>query len=583
MDVNVKPKRSDRRYGRISVQDGGWLWSLAAVLIAALVLMPVIAVVWLALNPTENIWPHLLNSVLPRYLTNTILLTLGTGIMAAVMGTVTAWLVGMYNFPARQYLQWLLLFPLAVPAYIGAYALADFLDYAGPVQTVLRSWFGWENAQDYWFPQIRSLESAVIVLAAALYPYVYLLTRVAISEQSGSAYEVARTLGTGPFAMFRRVGLPLARPAIVAGSAIAMMEAVADYGVVSYFGVQTLNTGIFTTWLERRNAGGAAQIACMMLLVILILALWERFSRRNARFHQTARQSRPVIRQNLSGGMGIIAMLICTVPVLMGFVLPVGVILSYAWAYPEGWVTPGLSLAVWHTVSLGGMAAVLTIAMALMMVYGVRVSERVLPRLLLPATTIGYAAPGAVLAVGILIPLAALDHRVADLWLALTGTDPGLILTGTGAAIVFAYTVRFFAIGQGAIDGAFTRVPPSLPMAARSLGRNRAAVLRDVYMPLMRGSAASALLLVFVDCVKELPATLLLRPFNYETLATRVHEKASLEDLGNAAPAALIVVIVGILAVILLNRTNLGLRNGESQGIGVRKGRFSSAGRAADL
>ncbi|KJZ32589.1 iron ABC transporter permease [Paracoccus sp. S4493] len=539
-------------------QGGGRGWSVAAVLVAGLVLMPVLSVVWLALNPTDNIWPHLLSSVMPRYFGNTVALTVGTGLLAAAMGTGAAWLVSMYDFPGRGVLQWLLLLPLAVPAYIGAYALADFLDYSGPVQIALRGWFGWETARDYWFPRIRSLEAAIVVLASALYPYVYLLTRAALHEQSGSAYEVARALGTGPWGLFARVGLPLARPAIVAGSAIAMMEAVADYGVVSYFGVQTLNTGIFTTWLERRNAGGAAQIACAMLAIIVLLSLWERFARRNARYHQSARQPRPIQRQRLRALPGVLATLACTLPFAMGFVLPVGVIATYALAYPQGWVSPGLVRAAWHTVSLGGIAAVLTVLMALIMVYGTRLSGRALPRLLMPVTTIGYAAPGAVLAVGLLIPLAALDHRVADGWLAVTGTDPGLILTGTGTAIVLAYLVRFFAIGQGAIDAAFTRVPPSLPMAARSLGRDNAGVLRAVYLPMMRGSVGAALLLVFVDCVKELPATLLLRPFNFETLATRTHERASLEDLGNASPAALLVMAVGLAAVALLARTNLG-------------------------
>ncbi|MGR3749253.1 MULTISPECIES: iron ABC transporter permease [unclassified Paracoccus (in: a-proteobacteria)] len=531
--------------------------------------MPVAAVAWMALTPAENIWPHLLATVMPRYMLNTVILTAGTGALAAAMGAGSAWLVGMYEFRGRRALEWLLLLPLAVPAYIGAYALADFLDYSGPVQTALRGWFGWTSARDYWFPHIRSIEAAILVLAAALYPYVYLLTRAALQEQSGSAYEVARALGTGPWGLFRRVGLPLARPAIVAGSAIAMMEAVADYGVVSYFGVQTLNTGIFTTWLERRNAGGAAQIACVILIVVIVLALWERFGRRNARYHQSARQPRPIIRQRLTGFAAVAAGLACALPFALGFVLPVGVILSYALAYPQGWVTPGLGLAAWHTISLGGTASILTVFLALVMVYGVRLSGRALPRLLLPVTTVGYAAPGAVLAVGILIPLAALDHRVADGWLALTGTDPGLILTGSGTAIVFAYLVRFFAIAQGAVDGAFTRVPPSLPMAARSLGRDNSAVLRDVFLPLMKGSVGSALLLVFVDCCKELPATLLLRPFNYETLATRVHEKASLEDLGNAAPAALLVMGVGILAVVLLARAKLGLRKPAGRGIAI--------------
>lgn len=548
-------------------QAGGFGWSLAALLIAALVMAPVIAVLWIALFPTENIWPHMMATTLPRYFGNTVKLTLGTGLLAAVAGAGTAWLVTMYSFPGRRWLEWLLLLPLAVPAYIGAYALADFLDYSGPVQMALREFFGWTSARDYWFPRIRSLPAAVLVLSAALYPYVYLLTRAAFREQSGSVYEVARALGTGGPRLFWRVGLPLARPAIVAGAAIAMMESVADYGVVSYFGIQTLNTGIFTTWLEARNAGGAAQLAMVMLGIILMLAVLERISRRRARYHQGARQIRPVLRQPLRGWRAGAALLACALPFALGFLLPVGVILHYALAYPQGWLGPGLMQALIHTITLGGTAALLTVLLALVMVYGVRLSGLRLPGLLLPVTTIGYAAPGAVLAVGILLPLAALDHRMADLVQLVTGTDPGLILTGTGFAIVLAYVVRFFAIAQGATDAAFARVPPSLPMAARSLGRGNARVLREIYLPLMRGSVGSALLLVFVDCAKELPATLLLRPFNYETLATRTHERASIEDLGNAAPAALLVMAVGLIAVGLLVRANLDLRKPASEGI----------------
>ncbi len=540
-------------------QGNGGLWSLGAVLIAALVLMPVAAVAWMALFPTENIWPHLISTTLPRYLRNTVILTLGVGILSAGMGAGSAWLISMYRFPGARYLEWLLLLPLAVPAYIGAYALVDFLDYSGPVQSALREWFGWQNARDYWFPPIRSHGAAILVLSAALYPYVYLLSRAAFHEQSGSSYEVARALGTGPWGIFRRVGLPLARPAIVAGAAIAMMETVADYGVVSYIGIQTLNTGIFTTWLEAQNAGGAAQIAMVILIIIVVLAVLEGISRRKARYHQSARQPRPIVRQELHGAAAWAATLACIIPFSLGFILPVGVILSYALAYPQGWFGPGLARALWHTMAVGSVASVVTVMLALFMVYGVRLTGRRLPRLLLPVTTVGYAAPGAVLAVGILIPLAALDHRVADAILALTGHDPGLILTGSAFAIGMAYVVRFFALAQGAVDGAFARVSPSLPMAARSLGRDAGGVLRSVYLPLMRGSVGSALLLVFVDCAKELPATLLLRPFNYETLATRVHEKASLEDLGNAAPAALLVMGVGLVAVALLAQANLGV------------------------
>ncbi|MGR3542799.1 MAG: ABC transporter permease, partial [Paracoccus sp. (in: a-proteobacteria)] len=383
-------------------QGSGRAWSVAAGLIAALVLLPVGTVIWLALNPSENIWPHLMATVMPRYLMNTAILAAGTGMLAAAMGAGAAWLVSLYDFPGRRLLEWALLLPLAVPAYIGAYALADFLDYSGPVQMALRGWFGWASARDYWFPQVRSLEAAILVMAAANFPYVYLLTRAALHEQSGGAYEVARALGTGGWGLFRRVGLPLARPAIVAGSAIAMMEAVADYGVVSYFGVQTLNTGIFTTWLERRNAGGAAQIACVILLVVMILALWERFGRRNARYSPSARQPRPILRQPLRGPAAAGASIACFIPFALGFILPVGVILNYALAYPQGWITPGLARAAWHTITLGATASVLTVLLALVMVYGVRLSGRALPRLLMPVTTIGYAAPGAVLAVGIL-------------------------------------------------------------------------------------------------------------------------------------------------------------------------------------
>ncbi|AMY69669.1 ABC transporter permease [Frigidibacter mobilis] len=536
---------------------GAGLWSGGAALIAALVALPILSVIWLAFNPTENIWPHLVATTLPRYLVNTAVLALGTGALAAAVGTGAAWLIAMYRFPLSGLLEWLLLLPLAIPAYVGAYALVDFLEYSGPVQIALRDGFGWASARDYWFPAVKTRGGAVVVLAAALYPYVYLLARAAFREQPAGAYEVARALGAGPLGLFWRVGLPLARPAIAAGAAIVMMETVADFGVVSYFSVQTLTTGVFTTWLEMGNAGGAAQIACLILALVFALVALEKLSRRRLRYYQSARQPRPVARVALAGAQGWLATAICALPFLLGFVLPVAVMGSHAAANPGAWVSPGLARALMHTLTTGGIAAVLTVAAALFMVYGVRLTGRATPRLLMPFTALGYAAPGAVLAVGLLIPLAALDHRLADAWLALTGTDPGLMLTGSASAIVLAYMVRFFAIAQGAADAAFGRVSPSLPMAARSLGRDAGGALAAVYLPLMKGTIGSALLLVFVDCVKELPATMLLRPFNYETLATRTHEKASLENLGDASPAALLVIAVGLVAVALLARANI--------------------------
>ena len=335
-----------------------------------------------------------------------------------------------------------------------------------------------------------------------------------------------------------------------------MMETVNDFGVVEYFAVQTLTTGIFSVWLEGGNAGGAAQIATVILVVILMLMGLEKASRRKMKFFNPSRHSRPVAQIRLVGLRGVLAMLLCILPFAFGFLLPVGVITSHAIGASDGWLAPGLTRALVNTLWVGGASAGLTVLAALFLVYGVRLSERALPRLLLPVTTIGYAAPGAVLAVGLLIPMAAADHVLADTVEGLFGIDIGLVMTGSAFAVVYAYCVRFFAIAQGAADSAMGRITPSLPMAARSLGRTARGTLLSVYLPLIRGSVGTALLLVFVDCMKELPATLLLRPFGFNTLATRVYEKASLENLGEAAPAALLVIGVGLIAVLLLARAN---------------------------
>jgi len=531
-------------------------WVIGAAAIAALVLMPVVSVIWIAFHPTENIWPHLMATVLPRYMATTLLLMVMVAVLAAVAGTSAAWLVTMHDFPGRRWLDHALLFPLAIPAYVGAYALVDLTDYAGPVQMALRAGFGWTSARDYWFPETRSLWAAGLVLAAAYYPYVYLLARAAFREQSGCTYEVARALGQGPWGLFYRVGLPMARPAIAAGVALALMETVADYGTIQHFGVQTLTAGIFSTWLNGGNAGGAAQIAGIVLALILVLVVLERLSRRNARFHAAGRVHRPIERARLPGLRGWAAFALCFLPFATGFLMPVGVMSYHAAEAPAHWLAPGLFDALANTLLVGGLASVVTVGAALLTVYGLRLSRNPAGRVLLPLTTLGYSTPGAVLAVGLLFPLAAFDHRLADGIEALTGHDPGLIVTGTALALGLAYMVRFFGVAQGAVESAFGRVSPSLPMAARSLGRGPGGALAAVYMPLMRGSVLTALLVVFVDCVKELPATLLLRPFNFNTLSTRVFELASLERLSEAAPAALLVMAIGLAAVAVLARAN---------------------------
>ena len=527
-------------------------WTVGAGLIAGLVLLPILSVFWIAAHPGAPIWGHLVATTLPRYLTNTLVVMTSVGLLSAMIGTGAAWLIVSYSFPGRRWLQWLLLFPLAVPGYLGAYALVDFLEYAGPLQSALREIFGWQDARDYFFPDIRSRYGAIFVLTVSLFPYVYLLARAGFMEQSGRAHEVARALGAGPFRRFWKIALPLARPAIAAGTAIVMMETVNDFGTVDFFGVQTLTTGIFTVWLEAGNAGGAAQIACVMLALILGLVVVEKASRWKIRFHRMTRADRRIETVPLAGWQGWAATVACLIPFLAGFVLPVSVLGHHALSQNGSWSAPGLGAAMLNTVVVGGAAAVVTVTAALCLVYAVRVSRRMIPDWMLPVTTIGYAAPGAVLALGLLIPLAAFDNGLADMVLAVTGRDPGLLITGGATVLVYAYAVRFFAIAQGTADAAIGRVSPSLPMAARTLGRSPGATLRQVYLPLIRGSVATALLLVFVDCVKELPATLLLRPFNFNTLATRAHEQASLEKIAEAAPSALLIIMVSLCAVALV-------------------------------
>ncbi|MCF6272676.1 MAG: iron ABC transporter permease [Rhodobacteraceae bacterium] len=530
------------------------LWSLGSLLITALVLLPLVAVVWIAFFPTENIWAHLVSTTLPRYLGNSVALMAMVGLGTGLIGTGAAWLVVTKRFPLRGVLQWLLLMPMALPAYISAYALVEFLEYAGPVQTTLRGLFGWQDSRDYWFPEIRSIWMAALVLILSLYPYVYLLARAAFREQSASMIEVSRALGCGPWRSFFKVALPMARPAIVAGLAIVMMEALNDFGTVDYFAVQTLTTGIFTVWLQGYNAGGAAQIASLILTFVLVLAVLEKYARKRRRFHNLSAKVTPITPERLRGVRAMVAMLVCLLPFLGGFVLPVGVISVLAFDHLGQWLDPKLWLAARNTVLLGAGAAALTVLGALFMVYGVRNSKLALPRILMPFTAIGYAAPGAVLAIGILIPFGVFDNWLADTIERWFGFDIGLLLTGSAAAVMFAYVVRFFAIPQGAIDSALGRVTPSMDMAARSLGRNSWQTLWEVHVPLIRGSVMVAAVLVFVDAVKELPATLILRPFNFDTLATQVYGQASLENLEQAAPAALLVTMVGLLPVILLVR-----------------------------
>lgn len=530
-------------------------WLIGSLIIAGMILTPLFAVAWMALFPTENIWPHLLATVLPDYVTNTLILMTMTGVGAACLGAGGAWLTTMKQFPGRRFFDWALLAPLAIPAYIGAYALVDLLEYAGPVQTTLRDLFGWRNSRDYWFPAIRSIWSAGLVMTLSLYPYVYLLSRAAFREGSVGALEVSRALGCGPWESFYRVALPLARPSIAVGTAIVMMETLNEFGAVDFFAVRTMTVGVFTTWLESSNVGGAAQISCVMMMFVLALLGLERAGRRGRRYHNLSRAYRPIQRERLTGASAAIATVACALPLLIGFLLPVSVIAYHAMEFLEGWLDPEFWSALLRTIALGVSAAGIAVIAGVFLAFGARRAKSPAPRIIAQATMIGYAAPGAVLAVGVLIPFAALDRAIHYTSLDLFGVGTGLLITGSAAAIIFAYVVRFNAIAFGAVDGAFGRVTPSMDAAARSLGETAGGALRRVHLPLISGSMVTAAMLIFVDAVKELPATLILRPFNFSTLSTHVYDYASREHLAQAAPAALAIIVVGLAPVAILIRS----------------------------
>ncbi len=524
-----------------------------ALVIALLAATPLLALVLRSFTPTDGLWAHLASTVLPEYVANSLLLALCVGLVAGVLGTATGWTIAMYRFPGRDLLAVLLLLPLAMPAYILAFTYTDWLQFAGPVQTWLRGLMGWRRG-DYWFPDIRSLGGAIFVLGVVLYPYTYLLARAAFAEQSASAIEASRMLGRGPCRTFFSVALPLARPAIAAGMTLAVMEALADFGAVTYFGVPTFTSGIFRTWFALANPAVAAQLSMALLATVLAAVLLERFSRGDARRHVTVDRGRRAAAIRLKGAGALLAMLCCALPVLAGFVVPALVLVDLVFE-------TDLPLTLAQSVGFAGNSALLAllsgllvVAVALFASHAVRQRAGVLPVVATRIAMLGYATPGAVVAVGILIAIGGFDAGVDGLSRALFGVGTGLVLGGTLVAILYGHLVRFFAVAQGALDAGYARIGPGLDAAARTLGRTAFGTLRDVHLPLLRGSLLTAGILVFADVMKELPLTMILRPFNFETLAVAAYQRATTERLDEAALPALLIVLVGLVPVWLLAR-----------------------------
>ena len=530
-------------------------WLITALVTTAIVALPVFSVIYLAFFPDENIWPHLINTTLPRYLITTLQLMLGVGVLTLVIGLATAWAVTMCEFPGRRFFEWAMLLPFAVPAYVIAYVYTSLLAYAGPVQNALRNWFGWQDASDYWFPQIRTLEGATLMIGLVLYPYVYLLARAAFLEQSPSLFAVSRSLGHSALSTFFRVVLPIARPAVAVGLSLVLMETLNDFGTVDFFAVQTLTAGLFDTWMNLGNLGGAAQIATTMLVFMVILVTLERYSRRRQQQFAARDNREPIRRFTMSFPRQMICLAVCTIPVLLGFVIPGFTLGVYAWEYfDESW-NPDFLHNTFNSLFLSGTAALTTLLVGVTLAYSRRLHDTRGMRVLMRLSSLGYAMPGAVLAVGVIIPLAAFDNWFDGLMRDYAGVSTGLLLSGSAFALVFAYTVRFLAVSAGSVESALQKITPSMDMASRSLGHSPGKTLVRVHLPMLRGTLLTAALVVFVDCMKELPATLILRPFNFDTLATYVYQFASDERLYHSALPALIIVLAGIIPIFLMSRS----------------------------
>lgn len=489
---------------------------------------------------------HLWDTVLPEYLFNSFAIAVIVAVLGSTIGVGCAWLVAAFNFPGKRIFEWALVLPLAMPAYVVAYAYTDFLQFSGPVQSGLRALFGWQP-HAYWFPQIRSVGGAGVLFALVLYPYIYLLARNAFLERSPRMLDAARTLGVGPWRAFFTVSLPLARPAAAAGIALALMETLADYGAVAYFGVPTLTTGIYKSWYAFSDRTAAAQIAAVLLITVTVLMLLEQKSRGRARYYAAGGRTSGQLTRPLTARQGWLAALFCAVPVLAGFVLPVLILVRLIVrgdALALG--TRYLSL-VQNSVTLGAVTALLAVLICVLLAYAARVSKSRLQAACNRIVTMGYAVPGAVIAVGILIPLSRLDD-----WTAARGAT--FMLAGSLVALIYAYLVRFLAVSYHGVQAGLVKITPAMDASARSLGHGLGSMLLRVHAPLLWRSVLTGGLLVFVDVIKELPATLTIRPFNFDTLAVIAHQLASDERLGEAALPALTIVLIATVPVIILAR-----------------------------
>ena len=528
-------------------------WTLAAVLSVTLLSLPLFVIVAGVFMPASETWSHVVSTVLSDYIINSARLVVGAGLLALLIGVSTAWLVTAFDFPGRRFFEWALILPLAVPAYIAAYTYAGMFDVTGPAQLLVRSVIP-SLADEFLYLDVMNIGVVTLIFAFVLYPYVYLVTRASFARQSATLLEASRTLGRGPGGTFLRVALPLARPAMAAGVGLVAMEVLNDYGAVKYFGVPTFTTGIFRSWFGMGDLSSAIRLSGMLMLFVLALMAVERSQRGRSAFAGGQASDRPLMRARLTGGRALLAVAVCAVPFMLGFAVPVAQLAYWAWGTAAGVVDPGFLRLVANTFTLAAAAAGLCVGVAVLLTYASRLNPRPWLRRVSRITVLGYSMPGAVVAVGVLVPFAWLDHRVDGLLYGAFGVPTGLLLSGTLVALIFAYAVRFMAVAFLPVESGFTRICGRVDDAARSLGATPSCALRKVSLPLLRGTLLGAVILVFVDVLKELPLTLILRPFNFDTLATRAYQLATDELIAVSANYALVIIVAGVAAVLMLNR-----------------------------
>lgn len=553
MDTGSVPKGRRKKLKSAT----GFPVALLLFVVLGLAALPLVALAIIALmtlfDGEASAWPHLLRHVLPATAWDTVILLGGVAVCTTVLGAGTAWLTTMMRFPGQRIFAWALVLPLAVPTYIAAYTQVEFFDFSGPVQTAVRGLFGFQSGRDYWFFDIRSLPGAIFTFSLVLYPYVFLPSRLVFGLQGASALDVCRSLGANGWRQFMEVGMPMARPAIIGGVTLALMETLNDVGAVEALGVKTISYAVFETWLNRDSLGGAVQLAVLTLMVVAGLIYLERWARRHRSYASNTRD-KPPSRVQLRGWRAGLATTLCALPLLGGLGVPLAVLVPYASRRLDGFWEPQLWAALTNSLTV----ALLTACLCALIGYGLLQYAR-LARTPWLATAgrmagLGYAVPGTVLAVGLLVPLAGFDNALDSVLRDTFGISTGLLFSGSIIIVIYACSLRFFTISYATLEAGFGKISPSMDMAALALGRKAPQVARDVHRPMMQRAVGIALLLVFVDAMKELSATLLLRPFNFETLATMIYARASQAALEDAAMACLIILLIGLVPVFLLAR-----------------------------